>query len=362
MAFFIASSPHSHTQNKTSAVMRLVIYAMLPGILAQWYFFGWGNIIHIALASITAFVAEFVFLSMRKHDIKNQVLDGSAILTAFLIGVSIPALAPWWISVFGALFAIVVVKQLYGGLGHNPFNPAMAAYVMLLVSFPVQMTSWQPPLVLMQYDLDFVNTLVTIFTGFTSDGYSVEQLRMHVDGFTMATPLDTLKTNLTVGQTVIESMNAPVIGEHFGIGWEWVNAGFFLGGVLLIARKAIDWATPVSFLASLWVCSFIAFVISPDSSASTMFHWLNGACMLGAFFILTDPVSGATSRKGRIVMGLFAGFMVYIIRKFGGYPEAVAFTVLLCNMSAPLIDQYTRPRTYGHDNKNANELSKQAKD
>ncbi len=348
MAFWIASSPHSHVQSKTSALMRLVIYATIPGILAQWYFFGWGNLIHIGLACLSAFVAEFFILSLRKHDIKNQMLDGSALLTAVLLGISIPALAPWWISVIGAVFAIVVVKQLYGGLGHNPFNPAMAGYVMLLISFPVQMTSWQPPLELMQYQLSFQNTFATILTGFTTEGYSVEQLRAHIDGFTMATPLDTLKTNLTIGQTVIESMNAPVIGEHFGIGWEWINAGFLLGGLFLVYKKAIDWATPASFLASLFICSLIAFIISPDSSASTMFHWFNGACMLGAFFILTDPVSGATSRKGRVIIGILAGLLVYIIRKFGGYPDAVAFTVLLCNMSAPLIDQYTRPRVYGH--------------
>lgn len=115
MAFWIASSPHSHIQEKTSALMRLVIYATVPGILAQWYFFGWGNIIHITLAMFTALIAEFFVLSLRKHHIKDQVLDGSALLTAVLIGVSLPALAPWWISVLGALFAIIIVKQLYGG-------------------------------------------------------------------------------------------------------------------------------------------------------------------------------------------------------------------------------------------------------
>jgi electron transport complex protein RnfD len=348
MAFWIASSPHSHIQQKTSAIMRLVIYAAIPGIIAQWYFFGCGNLIHISLAVIAALLAEFIVLSLREQKITQQLFDGSAILTAILIGVSLPALAPWWISVIGAIFAIVVVKQLYGGLGHNPFNPAMAAYVMLLISFPVQMTSWQPPLELMSISLDAINTLFVIFTDFTSDGYSVEQLRTHVDGFTMATPLDTVKTNLTIGLTIAESMNAPVIGKHFGLGWEWINAAFLAGGLFLIFKKAIDWTTPVSFLFSLFICSLIAFIISPDNSASTMFHWFNGACMLGAFFILTDPVSGATSTKGRIIYGILAGFLVFIIRKEGGYPDAVAFSVLLCNMAAPLIDQYSRPRTYGH--------------
>lgn len=358
MAFWIASSPHNHIQNKTSALMRLVTYATIPGIFAQWYFFGWGNLIHILLATASALVAEFFILSLREKKVSTQLFDGSAILTAVLLGVSLPALAPWWVSILGAAFAIVIVKQLYGGLGHNPFNPAMAGYVMLLISFPVQMTAWQPPLTLMAIDLSALDTLAVIFTSYTTDGYSVEQLKMHIDGYTMATPLDTVKTNLTLGLTIAESMNSAVIGENFGVGWEWINAGFLLGGLFLILKKAIDWVTPLSFLFGLFVFSFIAFMFSPDSNASTMFHWLNGACMLGAFFILTDPVSGATSTKGRIIFAMLAAFLVFIIRKYGGYPEAMAFAVLLCNMCAPLIDQYTRPRTYGHNTVSENPILK----
>lgn len=349
MAFWIASSPHNHIQSKTSAIMRLVMYAAIPGILAQWYFFGWGNLIHLAIAMSTAVAAEFFALSLRNKKMKNQMLDGSALLTALLLAVSLPALAPWWVTVLGTLFAILIVKQLYGGIGHNPFNPAMAAYVMLLVSFPIQMTSWQPPLALMTVELDFINTAWAILTGFTFDGYSIEQLRMQVDGFTMATPLDTLKTDLTLGLTTIESFENPLFGEHLAYGWEWINLGFLLGGLYLIFKKAIDWVTPFSFLMSILVCTFIAYSITPDGNASSLFHWLSGGSMLAAFFILTDPVSGATSTKGRIIFAALAGFLVFIIRKFGGYPDAVAFAVLLCNMAAPLIDQYTRPRTYGHN-------------
>ena len=357
MAFWIASSPHNHNQTETSALMRLVIYAVLPGILAQWYFFGWGNIVHISLAITTALLCEFIALSLRSNtkNISKQLFDGSAILTAILLGICLPAIAPWWISVLGAAFAILVVKQLYGGLGHNPFNPAMAAYVMLLISFPVQMTSWQPPLFLMNIDLDFSNTLSTIFTGFTSDGYSVEQLRTNIDGFTMATPLDTLKTNIGLGFTTFETIQNSLFSNDlssslgFAFGWEWINLAFLAGGLVLIAKKAIAWQTPFSFLLSLFICSFIAYSLNPDNSASTLFHWLTGGCMLGAFFILTDPVSGATSVKGRLIIGALAGVLVYLIRTFGGYPDGIAFAVLLCNMTAPLVDQYTRPRTYGHN-------------
>ena len=359
MAFWIASSPHNHNQAETSGLMRLVIYAALPGIFAQWYFFGWGNIIHIILAVITVLLCEFIALSLRSNSntkfISKQLFDGSAILTAILLGICLPAIAPWWISIIGAAFAILVVKQLYGGLGNNPFNPAMAAYVMLLISFPIQMTSWQPPLPLMSIDLGFVNTVTTIFTGFTSEGYSVNQLRTNIDGFTMATPLDTLKTNLGLGFTIFETTETHIfsnkLSSSLGVafGWEWVNIAFLAGGLVLIAKKAIAWQTPFSFLLSLFVCSFIAYSISPDSSASTLFHWLTGGSMLGAFFILTDPVTGATSVKGRLIVGALAGLLVYLIRTFGGYPDGVAFAVLLCNMAAPLIDQYTRPRAYGHN-------------
>ncbi len=353
MAFWIASSPHNHNQSQTTSLMRLVIYAALPGIIAQWYFFGWGNLIHLGLAISTAIICEFTVLSLRKKAINKELLDGSALLTALLLGICLPALAPWWISIIGTIFAIVIVKQLYGGLGHNPFNPAMAGYVMLLISFPLQMTTWQPPLTLLSVDLDLVNTLSAIFTGFTLDGYSVEQIRISVDGVTMATPLDTLKTNIGMGLTVMETMNsnsiqAQIFGDDFALGWEWINGAFLLGGLVLIAKKAIAWQTPISFLASLFICTIIAYSINPDNSPSTMFHWFSGATMLGAFFILTDPVTGATSIKGRIIIGFLAGLLVYLIRTFGGYPDGVAFAVLLCNMTAPLVDQYTRPRTYGH--------------
>lgn len=348
MAFWIASSPHNHVQNKTSALMRLVIYATIPGILTQWYFFGWGNIIHITMAIATAFAAEFIVLSLRKKPITLELFDGSAILTAVLLGISLPALAPWWITIIGVSFAIVIVKQLYGGLGHNPFNPAMAAYVMLLISFPVQMTLWQPPVSLMSVDLDFINTLTVIFTDFSKEGYSVAQLRTHFDGMTMATPLDTVKTNITMGMTVAESLNNKVFDQGLGIGWLWVNVAFLIGGLFLLTKKAISYPVPVSFLATIFIFSLIAFLISPDSNPSTLFYWFSGATMLGAFFILTDPVTCATSVKGRIIYGCLAGILVCVIRKFGGYPDGVAFAVLLCNMAAPLIDQYTRPRTYGH--------------
>ena len=348
MAYWIASSPHNHIQAETPKLMRLVIMAAIPGIAAQCYFFGWGSLIQVLFAIAFAVLAEITFLSIRDKNIKAQITDYSAVLTGLLIGVSVPSLAPWWITAIGSIFAIVVVKQLYGGLGFNLFNPAMAAYVLLLVSFPLEMTSWQPAKELLVYDISFFNHLWLILTGYTWEGFSVEQIRMNIDGVTMATPLDTLKTSISMGLTVTESNASSVFGEHFSLGWEWVNGAFLLGGLILIAKKAIDWVIPVSFLGFLLVFSFIAYSVSPDSSASTMFHYLSGGTMLGAFFILTDPVSASTTHKGRIIYAGLAALLVYLIRKFGGYPDAIAFAVLLCNMAVPLIDQYTRPQTFGH--------------
>ena len=352
MAYWIASSPHNHIQAETPKLMRLVIFAAVPGVIAQTYFFGWGSVIQIMLAIIFAVLAELTFLSIRDKRIGDQIGDYSAVLTGLLIGISIPSLAPWWITAIGSIFAICVVKQLYGGLGFNLFNPAMAAYVLLLVSFPVEMTAWQPAKELMVHDVSFFNHLWIILTGYTWEGFSVEQIRMNIDGITMATPLDTLKTDLTLGFTVQESMQNQVFGEHFSVGWQWVNVAFLAGGLFLIAKKAIDWVIPASFLVAMLVVSFIAYTISPDSSASTMFHYLAGGTMLGAFFIITDPVSAATTRKGRIVYASLIAFIVFMIRTFGGYPDAIAFAVLLANMAVPLIDQYTRPRTYGHKTAN----------
>lgn len=348
MSYWIASSPHNHIKGATPAIMKVVILATMPGIFAQWYFFGWGNLIQIAIAIAFAIIAEVTFLAIRDKNIKAQITDCSAILTGLLLGIAVPSLAPWWITAIGSIFAICIVKQLYGGLGFNIFNPAMAAYVMLLVSFPLQMTSWQPANDLMYEPLSFMNNLWIIFTDFTTEGFSVEQIRMNIDGITMATPLDTLKTDLNAGFTVFESFENPVFGSFVGLGWEWINLGFLLGGLFLIYKKAIDWTIPASFLLGLFIFSLIGYSVSPDSSASTLFHWLSGGTMLGAFFILTDPVSAATTVKGRIFYAFLAALIVFLIRKFGGYPDAIAFSVLLCNMAVPLIDQYFRPRTYGH--------------
>lgn len=348
MSFFIASSPHAHNKKSTSAIMRTVLLCGLPGVTTLCYFFGWGVLIQLLLACATAVVAEALVLLLRKRPLAPYLRDNSALLTGFLLGVAIPPLAPWWIIIIGTLFAVVVAKHLYGGLGQNLFNPAMVGYVVLLISFPVQMTTWLPPDALSAHSLSITDVMTAIFTGHTTDGFSVNQLRMSVDGVTMATPLDTIKTALAGGRTVTEAMNSSVFGAVAGYGWFWVNLAFLAGGLWMVRQRIISWHIPAAMLGALFVMSVLGFIFAPDRVASPVVHLFSGATMLGAFFIATDPVSASTTPKGRLWFGAGIGILVYLIRTWGGYPDGVAFAVLLANLCVPLIDYYTQPRTYGH--------------
>ncbi|WP_354624716.1 electron transport complex subunit RsxD [Psychromonas sp. MME2] len=347
MAFINSSSPHQRIRRSTSQIMGLVTLCLLPGIATQSYLFGIGNLLQIALACLVALLSEAFVLKLRKRAIIHTLKDGSALVTAILIAISIPPLAPWWIVVIGTLFAIIFVKQLYGGLGNNLFNPAMAAYVLLLISFPVQMTSWIPVQSLHPFTLSFMDQINTFISGFTLDGYSVKQLSISVDGLTMATPLDTARTALNSGHTITELLHS---AEYKHASWQaiqWVNVAFLVGGLIMLSKRVIHWHIPISFLAGICVFSFIAFAYNPDLNISPMYHLFSGATMLGAFFILTDPVTASTTAKGRVLYALLIALIVVVIRNIGGYPDAVAFAVLLGNMCVPLIDYYTQPKAYG---------------
>jgi Na+-translocating ferredoxin:NAD+ oxidoreductase subunit D len=348
MSFKIASSPHQHNQRSTNQIMRLVAVACIPGIILQAIFFGYGVFIQVLLAIITAWLSEALVLKLRGKAIMPRLKDHSALLTGLLLALAIPPYAPWWLIISGTAFAIIMVKQLYGGLGHNLFNPAMAAYVMLLVSFPLQMTQWLPPLSLQAVDLTPLDAVCSIASQFSCSGFSLSQLQTGVDGLTMATPLDTLRTDLNQGMTLAESLNRPVFNAISGPGWLWVNLAYLLGGILLIKQKIISWRIPIAVLASLALLSLIANLAAGDTIAGPLFHLFSGGTMLAAFFIATDPVSASTTNRGRLIYGALIGLLVFLIRNFGGYPDAYAFAVLLANMAVPLIDYYTKPRTYGH--------------
>jgi len=349
MVFRIASSPYTHNQRQTSRIMLLVTLATIPGIAAQLWFFGWGTLIQLILAIVSALLAEGLVLKLRKQSVSTILADNSALLTGLLLAISIPSFAPWWMVVLGTLFAVIIAKQLYGGLGHNPFNPAMIGYVVLLISFPVQMTSWLPPHDIARTVPGLLDALQVIFTGHSTTGATMDALRMGVDGISQATPLDTFKTSLHAGHSVEQIMHYPIYsGVLAGAGWQWVNLGYLAGGIFLLSQNTIRWHIPVSFLLSLTLCATLGWLFAPETFLAPQLHLLSGATMLGAFFILTDPVTASTTNKGRLIFGALAGLLVWLIRSFGGYPDGVAFAVLLANITVPLIDYYTRPRVYGH--------------
>ncbi|MGI2258355.1 electron transport complex subunit RsxD [Shewanella sp. GXUN23E] len=345
MAFKITSSPHVNKNTHTATVMQRVILCALPGLAVQCVFFGWGSLIQVLLAISVALIAEAAVMKLRKRSVSYAISDYSAVLTALLLGIAIPPLAPWWLIIIGTLFAIVVVKQLYGGLGNNLFNPAMAAYVLLLIAYPVQMTSWIAPATVAQHSPDLLSSLMQIFLPHSGD---ISTFRLGIDGITMATPLDTMKTNLSLGMTTSEILAKPSFESGVGVGWFWVNLAYLAGGLIMLKLGLIRWQISTGVLAALFVCSGIGFMMNPDTHGSPLFHLFSGATMLAAFFIATDPVTAATSNRGRLIFGVLIGVLIYVIRQYGGYPDAVAFAVLLANLCAPFIDYYVRPRTYGH--------------
>ncbi len=345
MAFKIASSPHINSNLQTHKVMQRLSLCLLPGIAAQLYFFGWGTFIQIILAIAVALTCEAAVMKARQKSIKYALTDYSAVVTALLLAIAIPAMSPWWMIVIGTVFAIVIVKQLYGGLGNNIFNPAMAAYVLLLISFPVQMTSWPAPAELAANAPSFTDSVQAIF-GLSH--FSAEHWKQTFDGLSMATPLDTYKTGLSLKLTSTEILKESAFDGHHGVGWFWINFCYLLGGLALLKLKVIRWHIPVSIIVTLFVCTSFGFLLEPDTHISPINQIFSGATMLAAFFIATDPVTAATSTRGRLLFGFLIGVCVYVIRSFGGYPDAFAFAVLLANLAAPLIDYYIRPRSYGH--------------
>lgn len=341
MALLNITSPHTHGSLSTSQIMRLVIYATLPGAFTLAYFFGVGVFFNLLITSISALAFEAAILKLRKRPVGFYLRDYSALVTAFLLALSLPPYCPWWLVVVGSFCAIVLAKQLYGGIGLNPFNPAMVAYVILLVSFPIPMTQWATPAnVDGTHLLNISEALQKIF------------FRQQIDGYASATVLDVMKQNSSFA---LEEMykKEPLLknGYFASAGWEWVNIAFLIGGLFLLYKKIFTWHAPISMLIALAVMATIFYDNgSSHSGGSPLYHLLSGATMLGAFFIVTDPVTSAVSKKGRIIYGAAIGVLIYVIRVWGkGYPDGVAFAVLFLNFAAPFIDYYTTPRTYGHN-------------
>lgn len=340
MRFDIVTPPHLRPPTSVPAMMREVLLALVPGTAAMAGFFGIGVLVNILVATVVAVGAEAAMLRLRGRPIGLFLNDYSAVVTGVLLGLALPPLAPWWLPALGSAFAIVFGKHLYGGLGYNPFNPAMVGYVVLLISFPREMTLWLPPAGVEAGPVDTAAALSRIFTGSLPAGTDL-------DAVTMATPLDTVKTELERARTLTEIRQGPLFGGLAGRGWQWINLLFLIGGAWLLYRRIIDWRIPAGVLGALAAMALVFWTADADVHPGPLFHLFSGAAMLGAFFIATDPVSAATTPRGRLVYGAGVGLLIYIIRTWGGYPDGVAFGVLLMNMAAPLIDAYTRPRVFG---------------
>jgi electron transport complex protein RnfD len=336
----MANSPHILQPASVQRVMFKVLVALLPGIVAYAWFFGAAILLQLALASVTALAAEALLLKLRNKPVLLFLTDGSALVTAWLVALAFPPIAPWWLTVCGVLTAIVVAKHLYGGLGQNPFNPAMVAFCTMIVAFPQLMSQW-PQVEAGNFTAQF-NAIFGSLLG----------LERQVDAMVMATPLDALRAVLhnPEQQATIASIaaNHPAFGLLGGRGWEWVAAGYLLGGLWLIQQRIITWHIPVAFIATLAIIAAVFNLFNPEQFASAHFHLLTGGAMLGAFFIATDPVSGSTTPLGKLIFAAGAALLTLVIRYFGAYPDGIAFGILLMNLVVPLIDMNTQPRVFGH--------------
>jgi electron transport complex protein RnfD len=335
-------SPYISEAPSVSAIMLKVMLALVPAIAAYVWVYGGGILVTLALASLTAIVTEALMLKLRDRPVRLFITDGSALVTAWLLALALPPLAPWWLIVLGTAIAIVVAKQIYGGLGNNPFNPAMVGYAALLISFPALMTTWPAPLALAEFKLGFTDQMLFILSGNLPPGVAL-------DAVTSATPLDYLKTQLTLNHSLQDITQSPIFGTLGAHGGELVAAAYLLGGFYLIQQRIITWHLPTAFLAAIAIMAGLFYLADAGRFADPALHLFGGATMLCAFFIITDPVSGPTTPRGKLIFAAGIGIMTYVIRVYGGYPDGVAFAVIFFNICVPLIDAYTQPRVFGHD-------------
>lgn len=331
------NSPFFRRPSSVRAVMLKVLAALLPGIAIYVWFFGAAILVQILLASVAALAGEALMLKIRGKPLGLFLGDGSALVTAWLIALTFPPIAPWWLVVVATLLAIVVAKHLYGGLGQNPFNPAMVAFCVMIVAYPQLMSQWP----------------AVGFTDFSAQLTAIFGTR-HLDAIVMATPLDAMRTALHVAaaKATVASIfgSGASFGNIGGKGWEWIATGYLLGGLWLMQQRVIAWHAPAAFLGTLMAIAGVASLLGPDRFTGPLFHVLTSGAMLGAFFIITDPVSGATTPRGKLIFGAGAALLTWIIRTFGAFPDGIAFATLLMNICVPLIDMATQPPVFGHKN------------
>jgi len=336
-------APYLAPTADVASIMQQVLLALVPAALAHVWFFGPGFILNLLIASVFCLAGEALMMYARGRPIVSALSDYSALVTAALLAFALPSLTPWWVTATGALFGVVVAKHLYGGLGYNIFNPAMAGYVVILVAFPMHLNLWIAP---RMGDIDYQYLTLVESLRYTFTGHLPEALSF--DAVSRATPLDAMKSGLNNARTVPEIRSLPIMGDFGGRGWEWIGNFIAIGGFWLMIKKIIRWQIPFGVGIGLLLPASIMYLVEPGSNPSPGFHMFGGAAILCAFFIATDPVSAATSPKGRFIYGVGIGALIYAIRTWGSYADGVAFAVLIMNMAVPAIDYMTQPHIVGH--------------
>jgi electron transport complex protein RnfD len=323
----VSPSPHIFGKDTTRKLMLGVVFALTPALIASIYYFGMGAIIVTLTAVISCLAFEYL---IQKYIIKGPttITDGSAIVTGLLLAFNVPSNLPVFIIIIGSLVSIGIAKMTFGGLGNNPFNPALVGRVFLLISFPVQMTSWPVP------------------SGFRT-GYA--------DAITGATPLGIIKEGLKNGESVSRLMDQVpshmqmFYGHMGGSMGEVAAVALLLGLAWLLIKKIITWHIPVSIVGSIAVFTTILWLIDPERNADPLFHILTGGVLLGAIFMATDYVTSPLTHKAMIIYGIGIGVITVIIRVYGAYPEGVSFAILIMNAFVPLMNTYMKPKRFGEE-------------
>ncbi len=314
--WMLSSSPHAHEGSSVRRIMIDVLIALTPAFAVAVAVFGLDAVRLVVVCVSACLIAE---VASRKLMARNPGIDDfSAVVTGVLLAFNLPPLLPTWMAIIGSVFAIVIVKQVFGGIGYNIFNPAIAARVFLLISFTGAMTTWAPP-----------------------------------DAVTTATPLGAWKTAWTTGAapvhfTATYPLRDLFLGNQLGSIGEVSELALLLGGLYLLARRVIFWEIPVFYLATVAVFAGILYAVDPTHNLSPFYHLATGGLFLGAFFMATDMVTSPVTRPGQMVYGFGMGLLTIVIRRWGGYPEGVSFAILIMNAVSPLIDKFILPRTFGH--------------
>jgi len=320
----LSSSPHVHCGESIPIVMYNVFIALLPATIVGIYVFGMPALEIVLISCITAILTEYLW--QKVFNKKITAFDGSALVTGLLLAMNLPAASPWWVAVLGSFIAIIIGKQVFGGLGHNPFNPALVARVFLLISFPVQMTKWMKPVL----DKSFLSP----------------------DIITEATPLGLVKEEVMLHGKLVTAKSLSLfdlfVGNVGGCIGEVSALALIAGGIYLIYRGYVRWHIPVSFILSVFIITGIMWLINPNIYINPLFHVFSGGLMLGAFFMATDMVTSPITEKGMIIFGIGCGILTAVIRLWGGYPEGVSFAILLMNACVPIIDRYIKPKKFGY--------------